>query len=104
MAHPSLRLPLPAIGEICRRHGIRSLALFGSALREDFHGGSDVDLLVEFDAEAIPDFTEFHVIKRELEGVLGRAVDLLEKSAVERSRNYIRRRHILEGNEILYVA
>ena len=37
-----------ALAAFCRRHGIRRLALFGSALGEAFGPESDVDLLVEF--------------------------------------------------------
>jgi len=37
------------LAEICRRHHIRRLSVFGSALRGDFGPGSDVDFLVEFD-------------------------------------------------------
>jgi hypothetical protein len=38
-----------ALAAFCRRNGIRRLALFGSALREDFGPESDVDVLVEFE-------------------------------------------------------
>lgn len=37
-----------AVADFCRRNGIRRLAVFGSALRDDFTPESDVDLLVEF--------------------------------------------------------
>ena len=37
------------LAEVCRRHHIRRLSIFGSALRGDFGPGSDVDFLVEFD-------------------------------------------------------
>jgi hypothetical protein len=37
------------LAEVCRRHHIRRLSVFGSALRDDFRPGSDVDFLVEFD-------------------------------------------------------
>ena len=40
----------------------------------------------------------------ELKEILGREVDLVERRAVERSENYIRRRHILQSLEPLYVA
>ncbi|MBU0606661.1 MAG: nucleotidyltransferase domain-containing protein [Armatimonadetes bacterium] len=36
------------VAEVCRRHGIRRLSLFGSVLRDDFGPDSDVDVLVEF--------------------------------------------------------
>jgi predicted nucleotidyltransferase len=37
-----------AIVEFCRRNGVSRLAVFGSALREDFTPESDIDLLVGF--------------------------------------------------------
>jgi uncharacterized protein len=43
-------------------------------------------------------------LKEALEALLGLSVDLVERPAIEHSRNYIRRRHILDGIESLYVA
>jgi uncharacterized protein len=43
-------------------------------------------------------------MKEELEAMFGRPVDLVEKSLVERSKNYIRRKHILDHLETIYVA
>ena len=41
---------LPEIAELCRAHHVRRLAVFGSAVREDFDPArSDIDLLVEFE-------------------------------------------------------
>jgi predicted nucleotidyltransferase len=37
---------------VCERWKFQRLWLFGSALREDFHSESDVDLLVEFAHDA----------------------------------------------------
>lgn len=63
------------IAEFCRRHHIRRLALFGSALREDFTAESDVDVLVEFAPGHVPGLAFFR-IQRELSELLGRRVDL----------------------------
>ncbi len=38
------------IADFCERHHIRRLAIFGSALRDDFGPESDVDILVDFEA------------------------------------------------------
>lgn len=39
------------VAELCRRYKVRPLALFGSALREDFDPERrDLDFLVEFEA------------------------------------------------------
>ncbi len=48
---PILALPTDEIADFCRRHGIRSLALFGSFLHGDADEDSDVDLLFEMEPE-----------------------------------------------------
>ncbi len=45
--HLHVMLPREPIADFCRRHHIRKLAVFGSALGEDFGPESDLDLLVE---------------------------------------------------------
>jgi len=65
------------LGAFCRRHHIRRLALFGSVLRADFTPGSDIDILVEFDAEHIPGLLGIASMERELTALFGgRRVDL----------------------------
>lgn len=104
MINPALNLPLPAIERVCRTHRVKTLALFGSAIREDFRADSDVDFLVEFAPDAQLNALEFAAIHEELESLLGRRVDLVERKAIEQSRNYIRRHHILSHVEPVYVA
>lgn len=104
MINPAVHLPLAAISQVCQAHRIKTLALFGSAVREDFCADSDVDVLVEFAPDAAPDFAEVIAIQEELERLIGRPVDLLERKSVEHSRNYIRRRAILGQIEPIYVA
>jgi len=88
----------------CRHNHIRSFGLFGSALREDFKDGSDIDVLVEFEKEYRPGFSELVEMQEELTRIFNRKVDLVERQAVEKSENYIRKRHILESVESIYVA
>ena|SRR3989304_5715316 len=71
----SLQVSREAIAELCRRCGIRRLAVFGSALRPDFRKDSDVDVLVEFEPDRTPGFAFFD-IQDELSGLFGRKVDL----------------------------
>lgn len=52
-------------------------------------------LFTGFHPEAKPGIAEFAAMQEELERRVGRPVDLVEKQAIARSRNYIRRRHIL---------
>ncbi len=60
---------------LCRRHGIRRLALFGSTLRGNAGPGSDIDILVEFETGRTPGLG-FITIQDELSCLLGRPVDL----------------------------
>jgi uncharacterized protein len=64
------------IADFCRRNHVRRLALFGSVLRPDFRKESDIDILVEFEADSSPGFFEFVGMKEELSALLGRPVDL----------------------------
>ena len=75
MKQLSLTIPAPKLEQFCRDHHIRRLALFGSALREDFRPDSDVDILVEFEAGRTPGY-QFWVIEEELTEMFGRKVDL----------------------------
>jgi len=99
-----IKVPNNEIGSFCRRNHIRSLGLFGSALREDYGPGSDVDVLIEFEEAYMPGLMELVEMQEELTRIFGQKVDLVERQAVERSENYIRRRYILESVEPIYVA
>lgn len=86
--------------DLCGRYGVRRLALFGSALREDFEPGqSDLDLLVEFSPTSPQEHAEAYFgLLEDLESLFGRRVDLLELGAV---RNPYVRREIEEQQETL---
>ena len=99
-----IAIPKDKIEDFCRRNHIRSLAFFGSVLRDDFGPDSDVDVLVEFEQGQEPDLMEIVAVENELSEILGHKVDLVERQSVEKSENYIRRRHILKSLETIYVA
>lgn len=92
------------IAEFCRKWRITEFSLFGSVLRDDFRPDSDVDVLVVFAPEARIGLFELHHMEEELAAIVGRKVDLVERGAVEESRNYIRRRHILANTERIYAG
>jgi len=92
------------IEAFCQRNHIRRLSLFGSVLRDDFGPDSDVDVLVEFEQGQEPDLMALVSIESELADILGHKVDMVERESVEQSQNYIRRRHILQSVEAVYVA
>ena len=92
------------IAEFCRKLKITELALFGSVLRNDFRPDSDVDVLVTFEPDTHYSLFDLVHAQDELKAILGREVDLVERNSVERSENYIRRKHILSSLEPVYVA
>jgi len=73
--NPSLHIPYETVRDFCRRHHIRKLSIFGSALRPDFRPDSDVDVLVEFEPGHTPGL-DFFDMEIELSELLGRKVDL----------------------------
>ena len=90
---------------LCRRYGVARLEVFGSAARGiDFDPKrSDFDFLVEFDQRSdVPPLKQFFGFAEALEQLLGRSVNLVERAAIEKSRNYIRRRAILRDAETIY--
>ena len=92
--HPLIENNRYAIARLCRLHGVRSLAAFGSVLRSDFDPSrSDVDVLVEFEPQAAGSFSNFLGLKESLEALFGRSVDLVEQRAIRnrRLRYYIER-------------
>ena len=101
MLHGQVKIPREEIAEFCRRWKITELALFGSVLRSDFGPQSDIDVLLTFADDAGWSLYDFVDMKEELEALLGRPVDLVEKSAL---RNPFRRRAILGNHEVIYAA
>lgn len=99
-----IAVPYEEIVAFCQRWKIVELALFGSVLRADFRPDSDVDVLVTFADDARWSLFDVVEMQDELAAIFGRAVDLVERRAVERSENYIRRNHILRSAETVYVA
>ncbi|MDQ7030441.1 MAG: nucleotidyltransferase family protein [Ardenticatenia bacterium] len=100
--NPFEAIPPEEMEAFCRRWKIRELALFGSVLREDFGPDSDVDILVEFEADADWSLLEHIRMQQELERLLGRKVDLISKRALKRSRNWLFRREVLNTAKAVF--
>ncbi len=89
------------IADVCRRWRISELSLFGSVLRDDFHSGSDVDVLVTFDPNAPWSLWDLIDLRKELGDLFGRDVDLVEERSLI---NPYRRRSILRDKRVIYAA
>lgn len=89
------------VAALCTRWRIRSLSVFGSALTSEWRVDSDIDLLVDFTPDARWDLMDWVRLREELEALLGRPIDLVERSALQ---NPYRRKRILAESEVLYAA
>ncbi len=90
-----------ALAEYCRRWKIRELAIFGSAARGEMRADSDVDVMVEFAAGELWDLLDLVEMKLDLERIVGRPVDLVEKGTI---RNPFRLESIKRDLTVLYAA
>jgi uncharacterized protein len=95
--HFQIPVPQDRIREFCRKHGIRKMWLYGSALTGGFRPDSDVDVLVEFGEDARPGW-KFFTLHEELEPIWNRKVDLYTPQDFRPSR----RAEILSGAELVY--
>ena len=71
-----VNFPEDTLADICRRYGVQRLSLFGSILRDDFSGASDVDILVEFLPQTRIGLIGMANMEAELSQAVGRRVDL----------------------------
>ena len=70
------------IQQICIDLSLQRLDLIGSAARDDFTGGSDIDVLVRFGGDKRL-FDRYFDLKERLESVFERPVDVIEERAVK---------------------
>lgn len=92
-------IPKNKIEAFCQANGIRRLALFGSAIRDDFRPDSDIDILVEFHPSAHIGLA-FIRLQDELSSIFGRKVDLNTPGSISK---YFRDK-VINESEILYDA
>lgn len=98
------RLPIARLADFCRAWKIAELFVFGSAIRDDFDGDSDIDFLVSFTPDAQWSLLDHAKLELELESLVGRPVQVLTRRCVESSDNPIRRREILRTARSIYRA
>ena len=93
-------IPKDKLAAFCRKYHIKKLSLFGSALRNVLQPGSDIDLLVGFEAGYIPGLFNLSRMEIELTDMLGRKVDL--RTPEELSRYF--RKEVEQAAEVQYEA
>jgi uncharacterized protein len=92
--------------DFCEKWQIAELALFGSVLRDDFRidgeDPSDIDFLYLFSEGAEYSLFDVMHLQEELESMLHRKVDFVSKTAIQSSRNWLRRKEILGSGMVIY--
>lgn len=80
-----IEINIQRILDLCRRHRVKSLAVFGSILTDRFNDDSDVDLLVDFepiDHEKFDYVRNYFDFREALERLFNRRVDLIEEKGL----------------------
>jgi uncharacterized protein len=103
VVNESVRAKLDQVAELCGRHSVRRLALFGSAVRADYDPArSDLDFLVDFEAlTAARHADAYFGLLADLESLFDRPIDLVESATL---RNPYRRREIEATQVLLHAA
>ena len=97
--NPQVSVSKTILISFCQEHGIRRLAVFGSALRDDFGPDSDIDLLVEFEPDRIPGLLGVAGMELTISELFaGRKVDL--RTAEDLSPYF--RQEVLDKAEVQY--
>lgn len=80
---------IESIRDLCRKHKVNRLFVFGSVLTDRFKKTSDVDFVVAFSNVDLFEYADnYFDLKSSLEHLLNREVDLLEEQAI--SNPYLR--------------
>jgi predicted nucleotidyltransferase len=95
----SIDLPLERIAEICRRYGVIELAVFGSAVRDDFGPGSDVDFLYALSEDSTLGW-EIVDLRDAVQEAVGRDVDIVPKKYL----HWVVSDRVLAEAEVIYAA
>lgn len=100
MTVAQIEVPEVEIADLCRRNGIRKLALFGSVLTDRFSAASDIDVLVEFQPREHVGFFRLADLETELSRLrAGRKVDL--RTPMDLSRHF--REDVVRNALVVYV-
>lgn len=100
MTTKRLKVSAESLAAVCSKFQVRELLVFGSMARGDAKSGSDVDLLVLFEEDAVVGLLKLARLQRELAVLFGRPVDLVPKEGLKP----VLRDEVLAEAEVLYAA
>jgi predicted nucleotidyltransferase len=98
----SVDIPIEPLHKFCLRWNVSELAVFGSALHKNYPLESDLDLLISFEEDAHWGLFDLVTMESELGVIFNKEIDLVEKKAVTNSKNYLRRKGILDNIQIIF--
>ena len=88
------------LNQLCKKHLVEELYVFGSIVSGEFRGESDIDLLVRFgQVDLIEYFDNYMDLKDSLESLFGREIDLVE---IQTITNPILKRSIDRQKTLVY--
>ncbi|MDX9694253.1 MAG: nucleotidyltransferase domain-containing protein [Bacteroidales bacterium] len=88
------------IRELCSKHKVRKLFVFGSVVTDKFKKDSDIDLIVDFQGVDLYEYADnYFDLKESLENLFKRDVDLLEDKAI---KNPYLRKSIDSSKQLIY--
>ncbi len=88
--------------DLCKKHKVHKLFVFGSILTNHFSDKSDIDLVVDFDKAEVNDyFDNYFDFKYSLEDILGREIDLLEEQTI---KNQYLKKNVDSTKTLIYHA
>ncbi len=88
------------IRNLCNKHKVKRLFIFGSVLTDKFKKSSDIDFLVDFEGVDLYDYADnYFDLKKSLESLLKREIDLLEDKAL---KNPYLRQNIDSSKQLIY--
>ncbi len=91
---------LDQIHDLCIKHKVGKLYVFGSILSEAFKDDSDIDLIVDFGQIDLINYADnYFDLKFSLEALFNREIDLLEDKAV---RNPYLRKSLDSTRQLIY--
>lgn len=101
MKFHQIEIPIDRIRDFCSQRKVREFAFFGSVLTDNFSQNSDIDILITFLPDSKYSLFDLAQMQMELEQLLGRKVDLVEKESLV---NPFRKHAILNNMEVVYAA
>jgi len=101
MTHTNIQFDAAALATVCRRHGVKWVAVFGSMARNEPSPDSDIDLLVDFEPDTNSTLYTLVDLAQQLSPLFGgRRVDVGRTSELHW---YVRRAALAEA-KVLYAA